>query len=145
MLDSQKETAQGVRCRENLKQLSLALLQYSDDWDNKMPVSNHWVDAIDGKYVKPDNKNPVFKCPSSPSPYGYAMNRAAGNVSLTTFDMSRQVLLFEIDGGTRNANGSVQNLAHRRHHMLNCSFCDGHVHWVNQFVMNSWSWSINKP
>ena len=134
LLQDQRETAQSIRCSQNLKSLSLALLQYSEDWDGRLPPADHWIDCIDNaRYLPVANRASLFHCPGATTPYGYALNSSVGGISLDTadFDHTHTVLLFETDSRVRNANGSKILLARKRHGELNCSFCDGYVHWAN--------------
>lgn len=82
-----RENARRSSCQSNLKQIGLGLLQYSQDYDERQPLtvfgsvgaSNwptkyKWMDAI-YPYIKSEQ---VFKCPSDAlsagSPYRYAGN-----------------------------------------------------------------------
>jgi prepilin-type N-terminal cleavage/methylation domain-containing protein/prepilin-type processing-associated H-X9-DG protein len=67
-----RENARRVSCQSNLKQMGLGLLQYSQDYDEKLvrawsgsktgtdPNSNRWMDAT-FPYVKSEQ---IFNCPS---------------------------------------------------------------------------------
>lgn len=117
-------------------------MQYSNDWDNKLPPQHRWMDAIDNKYLAGINKATVFHCPAANVPYGYAMNRSVEGASLMQLDSPRDtVMLFETDSRTRNADGGIADMAQPRHGTLNCSYCDGHTHWVNPYARSHWKWS----
>jgi len=142
-LQGQKESAYSVTCRQHMKQLSDALLQYANDWDEHLPPSKSWSTCINSeKYLHENNRTIVFHCPAAKTPYGYAMNYSVGGMSLSSFDIRHTVLVFETDSENWDANGSAEYLAHSRHHMLNCSFCDGNVVWVNTYTRNNWIWSV---
>ena len=143
LLQSEKGTHESIKCRENLRLLSLALLEYSENSDDKFPPANHWIDCIDNnKYLPNVDRAAVFHCPAAEGSYGYAMNKSVGSVSLMTFNLQDTVLLFETDSENRNANGSLKDLALKRHHTLNCSFCAGEVHWVNPYTKIIWVWTV---
>src|ERR1041385_7674821 len=64
-----RENARRSSCQSNLKQIGLGFMQYSQDYDEKMPfyytrAALWWMDA-----VQPYTKNyQIFKCPSDPAP-----------------------------------------------------------------------------
>ena len=75
-----RENARRSSCQSNLKQIGLGILQYSQDYDEKQPLtvfgpngaSNwptayKWMDAI-YPYVKSEQ---IFRCPSDSSTVGY--------------------------------------------------------------------------
>lgn len=142
LMRSNKKHAESVACEQNLRQLSLALTQYSSDWDYKFPLRGRWADSIDNKYLSNANRSVVFHCPAATSPYGYAMNKSAEGASIINLDdPGETVMLFETDSGARNADGGIADMAKPRHSMLNCSYCDGHTHWVNPYARSHWKWS----
>lgn len=74
-----RENARRASCQSNLKQLGLAIMQYTQDYDGMYPVSSHsnpvtpptgWWDAA-GTWFWPQTTYPyhrsiqVFRCPSS--------------------------------------------------------------------------------
>lgn len=72
-----RENARRASCQSNLKQIGLALIQYTQDWDemqprtyfgslgaSNWPTSYKWMDAI-YSYAKSEQ---VFRCPSETSP-----------------------------------------------------------------------------
>ncbi|RYX84119.1 DUF1559 domain-containing protein [bacterium] len=64
-----RENARRSSCQSNLKQMGLGFMQYSQDYDERMPfyytrAGLWWMDA-----VQPYTKNyQIFKCPSDPAP-----------------------------------------------------------------------------
>ena len=79
-----RENARRSSCQSNLKQIGLGLLQYTQDYDERLPYDSlednprtwwvFWMDAI-YPYVKSEQ---LFNCPSAPSTmarYTYSDNR----------------------------------------------------------------------
>lgn len=75
-----RENARRSSCSSNLKQIGLGIIQYTQDYDEKMPVKGYgctgggpgqctiWYDMVQ-PYIK---STQVFKCPSNPVNYlGY--------------------------------------------------------------------------
>ncbi|MHB9126227.1 MAG: DUF1559 family PulG-like putative transporter [Armatimonadota bacterium] len=121
-----------ARCQSNLKQLSLALLMYSNDYGT-LPDPSRWNEAI-APYVK----NPrVFTCRSVPdaSEPTYAMNELLGKVDLGKLKSPSEVLmLFESEPG-RNAHGGKAYLLQcptRHDGGMNTAFADSHVKWYKK-------------
>jgi prepilin-type N-terminal cleavage/methylation domain-containing protein/prepilin-type processing-associated H-X9-DG protein len=81
-----RENARRASCMSNLKQISLGVMQYTQDYDERMP-SNYvkltssgsqirwWADLIQ-PYVK---SYQVFVCPSDTDPMSYHFDRAPGD------------------------------------------------------------------
>ena len=71
-----REKARQSSCGSNLKQLSLAAAQYSQDYDGFiMPswLNGRWWTTLSTPYIK---NSQIFRCPSTPGPYGVAHNHA---------------------------------------------------------------------
>ncbi len=84
-----REQARKSSCASNLKQLGLAVIQYTQDYDEKFPIGQNWkpiTDPIGTKlqimpYIKSEQ---VFICPSDT---GWAKNgNHGGNSYGSTFD-----------------------------------------------------------
>ena len=121
-----RENARRASCQSNLKQLSLALIQYNQDADEKFPAGGNgsglgWGAEV-YTYVKSTG---VYKCPDDPTPsatnlegngetdvpVSYGMNSNLGKQSLAQMNASAStVLLFETQGAqadiTNPANDS---------------------------------------
>lgn len=64
-----REKARAISCVSNMKQLSLSVLMYSQDYDETFPMGcdNGWWDSTWYRTVAPYVKNlQVFRCPSDP-------------------------------------------------------------------------------
>jgi prepilin-type N-terminal cleavage/methylation domain-containing protein/prepilin-type processing-associated H-X9-DG protein len=76
-----REKARQASCLSNMKQLSLAVLMYSQDYDELFPtgLQNSWWDNTWYRIVTPYVKNvQVFRCPSDPLGEPTAANSWAG-------------------------------------------------------------------
>lgn len=124
-----RENSRRSSCQSNLKQISLGVLQYTQDYDEKLPPAKHWIDVV-RPYIKSE---PIFNCPSIPSGkrYGYAYN---SRLSIKTFgvdfDSTQTVSIYETSVLKRNAYGMGENPAFRHLGGANYAFVDGHVEWL---------------
>jgi prepilin-type processing-associated H-X9-DG protein len=133
--------AQGVQCQSNLKQVSLALLMYSEDNGDRMPPSADWAEAIAprlpeaAKSTLSTGSNP-FGCPAAESPASYGMNGALGGLpSSRIVAPADTVLLFDADAPRRSFAGGPGDIASTRHGGApNVAFADGHVKFANAYV-----------
>ena len=70
-----RENARRSSCQSNMKQQMLGIIQYSQDYDEKLPPARSWIDAVQ-PYVKSEQ---VFICPSLQATgakgNGYAFNQ----------------------------------------------------------------------
>jgi hypothetical protein len=70
-----RESARRAACVSNLKQLGMATIMYTQDYDEKFPKSAAWMDEIN-PYTK---REQYFHCltasQSDPAKYGYAYDR----------------------------------------------------------------------
>jgi prepilin-type processing-associated H-X9-DG protein len=127
VLTKARERAHEATCMSNMRQLALAMMQYAQDWDEKLPPANRWRDAIKA-YVKNDG---VFRCPSDPDkthPCSYAMNRRLSGQPLSRFKNPESiVLLFESTDTTENPNSFGEGLVLRHNGKVCFAFLDGHV------------------
>lgn len=136
--DQRRRTAP-IECMSNIKQIGLGFEQYVQDNDSTTPPASHWADDI-----VPYTKGPVFHCPISPTPYGYA-----DNVALDTKQMEKlahpdtTVLIFESDRNDRNACGTVRDLTPNRHGWRgsNYGFVDGHVKQLKPDSLSTVKWN----
>ena len=127
-------------CQSNLKQLGLALMQYVQDYDQKMPDCDEWQKAI-----LPYVRNPsLFRCPGAPDlEFGYAMNSALNGAFLTLMqDPSRIPVFFDSPLNRANAAGGLEDICDPPRHLgrNNIVFADGHVTAVKPEDVASLIW-----
>ena len=71
-LSKAREAAQCAVCRSNLSALSLAMIIYMDDYDDRVPTPEQWCDLL---IQKADVSPKCFQCPEAEdAAFGYAIN-----------------------------------------------------------------------
>ena len=124
------QDARGAPSQSNLKKLSLAIIMYAQDNDQKLPDADKWVDEI-MPYVK---NEAVFCDPAAPDlKYGYAFNRALSGARLGGIkDPLATVMVFESMTGVKNAADTGQSLPRPGRHSGGdyFVFADGRAGWV---------------
>jgi hypothetical protein len=124
-----RERARQAVCLSNLKQMSLAMQMYAQDYDDRLPRRVDWMDAL-GPYIKAE---PVFHCPSvqaeGQTSYGYAFNSAlAGQKRSKLPRLARTPALYDSSDLSRNASDPVTSLPNPPRHLGNIiGYADGHV------------------
>ncbi|MCS6831405.1 MAG: hypothetical protein NZ749_12290, partial [bacterium] len=121
---SARTVAQQRRCMQNLKALGMAVLLYTEDWDERYPPAHVWCDSI-----RPYTRSPEdFRCPAARHlQWGYAMNDQLDSLKVEDLVApSETVMLFDSTGGWNQAGG--KELVARRHgETANFVFADGNV------------------
>jgi hypothetical protein len=109
LFKQQQQKAQFSACQSNMKQIGMAMMQYTQDYDERMPVNDNWCDAI-----MPYTKNSqIFVCPSLPnSKCGYAMNRNLRGAALRDLSFG-PAMVFEASGGWNSVGLPSQSAAFR--------------------------------
>jgi prepilin-type processing-associated H-X9-DG protein len=125
MMMGAREKAQLTACISNMKQLCLAALMYSQDWDGILPAEN-WP-----KDLEPYLKNTaLYSCPAQPEKIGFALNAALA--AANGKDVKRPaetVLFFEADVPDDVAFGGADAVLQQPRHAgkIVVGFVDGHV------------------
>lgn len=78
----------GASCLSNLKQVGLAMLAYSQDYDEKMPPADKWS-TVSFPYVR---NTQIYQCPAVPGKYGYAMNYKLSRMELGKIEMPAETV-----------------------------------------------------
>ena len=139
-----REKARQISCLSNEKQLSLAFLQYNQDYDELYPSGvdynqgSGWAGEI-SSYVKSTG---VYHCPDDPTtqqvvagvtlyPVSYALNFAAAGVNLAQwYAPASTTILTEIQGSVVNVSDTLETGT--PHHSMT-DFSDNLV-WVDGSV-----------
>jgi prepilin-type N-terminal cleavage/methylation domain-containing protein/prepilin-type processing-associated H-X9-DG protein len=84
-----RENARRSSCQSNLKQIGLGLIQYTQDYDERLPRNDSardvstWIDNLQ-PYIKSDQ---LFICPSDSAPY--QMSATAGSQRKSSYGINQ--------------------------------------------------------
>lgn len=84
-----RENARRASCQSNLRQIGLGMLQYTQDYDERLPRNDSgsdlgtWVDVLQ-PYLKSEQ---IFLCPSDSTPY--QMSAAGGSGRRTSYALNQ--------------------------------------------------------
>ena len=128
-----RENKRRSNCQSNLKQLGLGLMQYTQDYDEKLPPAREWSQVIQ-PYVK---NIQVFRCPNvtDPQGFGYAFNSRLSHKSLAALkgvNGDRMVMLYETTDLRWNAYGLGEKPAFRHLDGANTLNLYGDVKWQDK-------------
>lgn len=122
-------------CTSNLRVISHAMQQYTEDYDATLPSSDHWMEQT-FTYTRNDQ---VFRCPNIiretgrnvPIQYGYAYNSLLSEKQADTFPYANAIPLCydsRLLHPNANAPGRAGLAVPPRHYNINLMlFLDGHV------------------
>ncbi len=121
-----RENARTTSCASNLKQVGLAFIQYTQDYDEAYPIAGGALKFKDPDLTKPRSwmeqifpytkSEQIYKCPSdtysnagTDSKYGYFMSAraayiAAGNAAAATREVSIQFPSLFVTGGDADSS-----------------------------------------
>lgn len=116
------------RCRENLAQLGATARQYAADWDDRLPPSDTWADALSEQM----GDRTAFACPADPThaATSYALNAGACAGGLgSILEPTMTPLLYDSDRRLWNARDPSPTLCNPPRHQgaNNVLFADGSV------------------
>ena len=124
------------RCQRNLKQLSLAVLQYVQIWDGKFPDSDKWHEQI-MPYVK---STELFLCPQRETPNvvsSYAFNKQLSNVLLDkTANLDTIVTIYDAKNGELDFRHKLPD----GEAAANVAFADGSIRLVSREEAKKLRW-----
>ncbi len=134
-----------AKCLSNVKQLNLALLQYTNDWDGRFPPASRWSDAI-RPYI---GKKDIFICPARPKiRCGYAYNKNLSNARMEDLegDETQIVTIFESDHGGNASGGRDLMPSQPRHRGDEDVFglADGHVAVLSRDRQSDLRWEAKQ-
>jgi len=140
-----REKARQTSCLNNQKQISLALLQYAQDYDERTIIYRHgsstplnlfWHQQY--SYLQPYIKNyQIGKCPSRTQTWGYGINYNHGlNRSLADFKWPSETLML-VDNQHQlagcpcsNDAGYTPGVRAPHNDGVNVAYMDGHCKWM---------------
>jgi len=136
-----KDTAQGIVCATNLRALSVAMIVYTNDHDDRFLMPEQWCDILIQKAdVSPDS----FQCPeAADTDFGYAINKNLYTSNPRQRD-AQLVVLFEANLG-RNGVGGPEDVVYRHcrsgQKACNIAFADGHTELVTEDRITGLKWT----
>ena len=149
-----REKARQASCLSNVKQLALAMLMYTQDYDEILPIAiggrpdlSYWWSIME--LVEPYVKNrQIWLCPSDPQGsvdfsafpglhrYSYVWNKAAFAYMVPGMPPAKVTSLAEIPYPSETTAffdghqvGMAALTCHRHNDGANVSFLDGHAKW----------------
>ena len=133
-----------AQCQTLMKQQMLGILQYTQDYDEKMPSAREWQDVVQ-PYVK---SKQIFHCPSLPKDgRGYAFHQPLSRVALAAIaEPAQTVNIYETSNPKPNWFGPGTGRAYRHLDGWNLAFSDGHVKWFKRdSAQPSFSFLMDTP
>ena len=130
-----RDAARGASCKSNLKQISVGLLMYVQDYDETYPPASTWQEGLK-PYLAPRNASGgstppanLLECPSRQGVVpGYAFNRnLAGKGLDKVFVPNETPALFESSLGTPSASDTLASFVTPHRNQGNVGFVDGTV------------------
>jgi serine/threonine-protein kinase len=126
-----REKARQAICISNLRDLGMAVMQYCQDYDERMPLAYNWADAVYPYFRRWDG----YQCPSRKNlKIGYAYNRHLNGISMEQISQPTEtVCLFESNLGGSNPSDYGESWIEGGVHLGGnfVSFVDGHTKWYS--------------
>ncbi len=126
-------------CMSNLKQSSLAMMQYVQDYDEKYPSAANWNQGLE-PYMK---SSVVLRCPSAHNDLpSYALNKSLASVALKGVrSPSETVGIYDSIPGVNLSGGpELLPVPGRHDDGNNIGFADGHVKWYRDGSYGMLAW-----
>ncbi len=136
-----KVSARSIMSMNNVKQLCISLIMYSDDHDGLFPPAENWTEAIAGGYA-PDPGRMLASPFETNAGRAYAMNANLGRKKMQDIrNKARTVMLFECRFGSPPAGGPELLPARPRGPRgYVIGFLDGHVETVRPERLDRLIW-----
>jgi hypothetical protein len=139
-----REAARATSCLSNQKQMALALMMYTQDYDERLPGRGRWMDNIE-PYLSRGNSesssvaHPPLHCPSvsmgNEGIFGYAFDSRLSYKEVSSIQSPRATnMTYDSSTLSRNAADPFASLPNPgRHRGRNLgSFVDGHASALGQ-------------
>ena len=129
---------QRVMCINNLKQLGLATMTYTEVNDDKFPTPDKWCDLLE-RYTRDDR---LYVCPTAKQEKcSYSINKNLPKIRSQIRKPGEMILLFESKPGWNQAGGP-ELLTTKNHYGEGCCvvFCDGHAEFIRAKDINNLRW-----
>lgn len=117
----------------NVKQICLAVLMYTADYDERMPMRTNWAEAM-VPYMKSET---IFQCPSAKQ--GDIRQRTyAYNARLDRYEVGKVLspamtaMIFDTRAFGENPGGGAEIADARHRGGVNVGYVDGHAAWLSQ-------------
>jgi len=124
-------------CGTNMSLLGMAMLVYSNEFDDKLPTPSKWCDLL---VEHTDVTEKTLRCLGAPEgPCNYAMNKNVEKLGIRS--PPDMVVLFETQPGW-NQSGGPEILTIDNHQGEGCNvlFMDSHVHFVKTEDLDKLKW-----
>ncbi|WP_319586199.1 hypothetical protein [uncultured Desulfobulbus sp.] len=133
--------AKSTSCLSNTKQLAIAFMMYTSEFDDRMPLRNNWQAALD-PYIK---SRSIWKCPSAQTTDPcYAFNSKLEKAKLSDINTPQDtVMVFESVPGMNQCGGKELFPSPPRHpegHSI--AYADSHAKSVKPQEIDSLVWNI---
>lgn len=141
-----REKARTVSCMSNMKLMSLGLLMYQQDYDERMPPAKVWMDTS----VPYNKSEQMFHCPSvsagDKQAYGYGFNSQLSQMTMEKLakqgvNFATMPMIFESSKLGRNVSDPLTSLAdpprHGGNRGNNLAYLDGHVKFQSHIGFTS--------
>ena len=135
----------GTACLSNIKQLSLAVLAYSADNNDMLPLAINWREASSPYRSIDATQTRELKCPVATTPWDYALNTKASGIFWPSHQLERferSVLLFEAAAQLPNASGGLEWFDTRHNAFGMIGFVDGHVKAIKRERAATLDWDL---
>jgi hypothetical protein len=131
-----KAKAQAINCVSHMKQISLAIRMYANDYKDNLPLANTWCDVIQPNLGAPK----VMRCPADPAAQSsYAYNAALSGKNLDKVS-PQTVMIFECPSGW-NVSGGPERMVSHHPRLYVVGLADGSVMQVSPAQLSTLRWN----